>query len=424
MEPSITITPKECMADEAVAIRIRGLRAHQKVTVHAILQRSDVGIFDSFAKYTATPDGRVDVTTQASIGGYYSGVEPMGLFWSMKPPPNIKRAKPRLIIRNVENPIEVSFRVFDSHLEYADLSNSEEKILTEGFAMRWYKRSDVKRITVRWRRVRGTVFVPSGQGPFPALIDLYGGVGGIMEYRASLFASRGYISLALAYFDYDDIPISSELDLRYFEEAKEYLKSLPETDHNRIGIVGNSLGGLLALACATYVPGFTCAVFINGLLFPQVGTLRYKDRIWPPIFGDSDLEYTDDGARVEKYCFDDKYNIKTLGNSSIEFAGCEKPLLFIFSQDDNVMNVPKAVSFMKKLIKDRNGNCEIVVYPGAGHLLEPPHFPHAIISYIKFTQAHQHWGGRTEKHAKAQELAWDKIMTFLDNNLREKVSKL
>ena len=39
------------------------------------------------------------------------------------------------------------------------------------------------------------------------VIDLLGGVGGLVEFKASLLASNGFAALALAYFAYDDLPV-------------------------------------------------------------------------------------------------------------------------------------------------------------------------------------------------------------------------
>ncbi|KAJ0069786.1 hypothetical protein NL108_014340 [Boleophthalmus pectinirostris] len=39
----------------------------------------------------------------------------------------------------------------------------------------------------------------AGPGPFPAVLDLWGGGGNLMEYRASLLASHGFAALALDY---------------------------------------------------------------------------------------------------------------------------------------------------------------------------------------------------------------------------------
>ena len=57
-----------------------------------------------------------------------------------------------------------------------------------------------------------------GPGPFPGLLDLWGGEGHLLEYRAALLASRGFASLTL---DYLTPKIASEtgkmVDNQYFE---------------------------------------------------------------------------------------------------------------------------------------------------------------------------------------------------------------
>lgn len=71
--------------------------------------------------------------------------------------------------------------------------------------------------------------LPTGPGPFPGVIDLFGGAGGLIEFRAGLLASRGFAVLALAFFAYDDLPrVLAQLDLEYFEEAAELLLRHPK----------------------------------------------------------------------------------------------------------------------------------------------------------------------------------------------------
>ena len=38
------------------------------------------------------------------------------------------------------------------------------------------------------------------------MIDMFGTAGGLIEFRASLLASRGFITYALPYFNFDDLP--------------------------------------------------------------------------------------------------------------------------------------------------------------------------------------------------------------------------
>ena len=58
--------------------------------------------------------------------------------------------------------------------------------------------------------------VLAGEGPFPGVIDMFGGVGGLYDARAALLASRGFAAFSLAYFAYDDLPASMDLNLEYF----------------------------------------------------------------------------------------------------------------------------------------------------------------------------------------------------------------
>lgn len=60
-------------------------------------------------------------------------------------------------------------------------------------------------------------------------MDLFGGVGGLIEFRASLLAARGFAVLAVAYFAYEDLPtLLEEIDLEYFEEAANLLLAHPK----------------------------------------------------------------------------------------------------------------------------------------------------------------------------------------------------
>ena len=46
---------------------------------------------------------------------------------------------------------------------------------------------------------------------------MFGSAGGLIEYRAALLASRGFTVLALAFFNYDDLPkYMAAVTLDYF----------------------------------------------------------------------------------------------------------------------------------------------------------------------------------------------------------------
>ena len=58
---------------------------------------------------------------------------------------------------------------------------------------------------------------------------MFADIGGLIEYRASLLASHGFAALALAYCDYEDLPLHPEkIELEYFEEAVNFLLRHPK----------------------------------------------------------------------------------------------------------------------------------------------------------------------------------------------------
>lgn len=69
----------------------------------------------------------------------------------------------------------------------------------------------------------------SGEGHFPGVINLFGNFGKLVESRASLLASHGFVALALAYCDCEDLPSQlKKVDLEYFEEATNFLLRHPK----------------------------------------------------------------------------------------------------------------------------------------------------------------------------------------------------
>ena len=93
----------------------------------------------------------------------------------------------------------------------------------------------------------GTLFSPASSGPRPAAVVLGGSEGGLLgEGVAATLARRGYA--ALAYFGTRSLPSELvEIPLEYFAGALRWLRSRPETDGDRVALMGGSKGGELAL---------------------------------------------------------------------------------------------------------------------------------------------------------------------------------
>uniref|UniRef100_UPI0009B4B190 LOW QUALITY PROTEIN: acyl-coenzyme A thioesterase 1-like n=1 Tax=Monopterus albus TaxID=43700 RepID=UPI0009B4B190 len=104
---------------------------------------------------------------------------------------------------NVLTPYTVQISLLEGHVSPSEAQGTELATVT---TERWYIAPGVRRIDIRQNGVVGTLFLPPGPGPFPAMLDLWGMSGGLTEYRAALIASRGYASLALAFLGHKDLP--------------------------------------------------------------------------------------------------------------------------------------------------------------------------------------------------------------------------
>ncbi|VFV22558.1 acyl-coenzyme a amino acid [Lynx pardinus] len=270
----LTATPARALADEPVHIRVTGLPPLQTVTLTASLKDEKGYVYQSKAFYKANEVGELDLMEAASIGGDYVGVHPMGLFWSLKP----EKVFRRLTKQDVMNsPFYVTLNLYDS--VYVQVSTTDQPRASQTVE-RWFSGPGVQRVQIREGRVRGALFLPPGEGPFPGIVDLFGGRGGLVEFRASLLATHGFAVLALAYFLYEDLPKElEEIDLEYFEEAANWLLAHPKIQKPGIGVISVSKGVEIALAMACFLKQVVATICINGSNAIYEFPLRLSSRI-------------------------------------------------------------------------------------------------------------------------------------------------
>ncbi|MEE6508363.1 hypothetical protein FKM82_020621 [Ascaphus truei] len=255
-------------------------------------------------------------------------------------------------------------------------------------------------------------------GTFPAVIDLYGAGGGLMEYRASLLASHGFLTLALAYFDYDDLPKNlGGLHLDYFREAVEFLRSQPQVNNQEIGVIGISKGADLAISMATFLPGIKAVVSISGCAANSFVSLQCDGFTLPGLrFDPEKIKLTESGLLDLSEAIDDPRD-PTHEECLIPAEKSSAAFLMLSGSDDK--GWPSA-AYSEQLVLRLRGhgkNVEYYCYPGTGHLLEPPNFPLCQASNNKHFGGPMLWGGQPKDHARAQEAAWQKIQSFLSKHL-------
>ncbi|XP_039399891.1 acyl-coenzyme A amino acid N-acyltransferase 1-like [Mauremys reevesii] len=409
----LIVTPKISLADEPLKIQVSGLPPSQLVTLQASLTDEKGVPFYSQALYWSDKAGEVDLERAAATGGDYTGVQPMGLFQCLKP----EKLFHRLMKRDVmQSPFRVRLDLFDSHHLF---SSPRDQPAASQTVERWYVAPGVQRVQIRGSRVRGALFLPPGEGPFPGLIDMFGGMGGLTEFRASLLASRGFAALALAYFAYEDLPsFLDEVDLEYFEEAANILLEHPKVGGAGIGVVGTCKGAEIALAMATFLPQITATVCINGTNAIHGTALRYRDLHISPIPYKLECVRQMPLGLLSFFSVTGDTRAEANEGSIIPVEKAQGQLLFVVGESDqNYNSKAYAEEVMERMRRHGRKNCTLLSYPGAGHLIEPPGSPFCPCSRTPFFVLPLMWGGEAQPHAAAQEHSWREIQKFLWHHL-------
>ncbi|GAB1297610.1 Acyl-coenzyme A thioesterase 2, mitochondrial [Apodemus speciosus] len=198
--------------DEPLSIAVRGLAPEQPVTLRAALRDEKGVLFRAHARYSADAGGELDLARAPALGGSFTGLEPMGLLWAMEP----ERPFWRLVKRDVQTPFVVELEVLDGHEPDGgrQLARAEQE--------RHFMAPGVRRVPVREGRVRATLFLP------PAITFWsWRWPSGVSGESAGW---EGFAVMALAYYNYEDLPKSMEtMRMEYFEEAVNYLRSHPQS---------------------------------------------------------------------------------------------------------------------------------------------------------------------------------------------------
>ncbi|XP_061085512.1 peroxisomal succinyl-coenzyme A thioesterase-like [Conger conger] len=418
MSAMLSVSPSRGLVDEKFRVVVKNLLSGQDVTLHSLLRSEDDDLWQAFGHYVSDDEGTVKVAEHVCVGGSYQGMEPMGLLWSMKPVPG-SRTGLRLRKKDLSTPMLVHISVYCGHISQGF---RETKALACAVAERWYMAPGVRRVEVTEGGVRGTLFLPPGSGPFPGILDMWGGGGGLVEYRAALLASHGYVSMALDYMSPKALSDPSrQVGKQYFEAAFTILKEHPQVCSDRVAMFGLSFGTSVVLSMAVYssVIQPRCLVCLSGShVQPLRGSLAdvFKD-----IEKDSHKTRYDEEHRV--IWRDLLLPIPSDPSKKVAVGQLQCPLLLIVGEDDQNCASAESAEDMEKMMEEAGNShlLTILSYPGAGHLIEPPYTPHIASSNFMVAASGGKvvalWGGEVRAHSRAQEDSWHRILAFLEQHL-------
>jgi fermentation-respiration switch protein FrsA (DUF1100 family) len=251
VQASMSVSPQTALVDEPVAVSVRGLPTGARTTVTA--KATDAGgiTWAASAQFQATSAGVVSLG-QPSLGGSYSGVNPMGLFQLMAPPSGSAPAA----FLHPEAGYDVTLQATVGGRVAAGATARRQGPAAVGVVE--------KELRPASGGIYGNLFLPKNSAArWPAVLVFGGSDGGLStSFAAALLAAHGYPSLALAYFKAPGLPAGlNNIPLEYFTKALGVLRVQPGVDPRHVLVMGVSRGGEAALLLGAYFPRL-----VNGVI--------------------------------------------------------------------------------------------------------------------------------------------------------------
>ena len=287
----------------------------------------------------------------------------------------------------------------------------------------------------------GELLLPGTQprGPLPAVLVLHGSEGGLHKQYAQALAWEGYVKLALAYFGAEGLPQGlEEIPLEYFGEGLRWLQAQPEVDAERIGVVGRSKGGELALLLgATYPEKIKAVVGYvpSGVAWQSIPSGPASMREGPKsswTFGAEPVPFVPFKpsppvmAAIEGSFSGRPTSLTILHESALEDEAVERaeialeringPLLLISGTDDRLWPSTRLSEIAMERLRSHEHPFayEHLRYEGAGHLIRAPSTDETLFARESGPFV---LGGSTETNRAASADSWPRVLDMLSRGL-------
>ncbi|RMO16024.1 Acyl-coenzyme A thioesterase AcoT [Pseudomonas cichorii] len=410
--PHLSITPLDALLDEPRRICVEGLTAGQQITLTATTRRGAGQPWQSRATFVADAQGIVDLQRDAPIAGDYAEVSGMGLLWSQRPQ---YEASKEIFPDSVLEPLLTDVALSDS---------DQSMTLVQRLAGPGVSRRDI-----REDGLVGTLFMPAGDGPHPAVMVLNGSGGGINEARAALYASRGYAALALAYFKAPGLSkYISNTPLEYFQQALLWMRRELKPAQDFIALSGQSRGGELVLLLGSLFPDLVSAVigYVPSALVhggqaaadPAIGrdgpAWLYRgqplDHLWNNNRTAS-WEARDAGRRNAESILTALDDPDAVARVAIEVERIRGPVILLSGTDDAAWPSSLFGRMVEQRLKEHQHPwpVEHLDFQDAGHAI--------LLPYIPATYSDD---GNPSANARANEQSWRGVRRFLEGALATK----
>ncbi|HSX28443.1 MAG TPA: acyl-CoA thioester hydrolase/BAAT C-terminal domain-containing protein [Candidatus Saccharimonadales bacterium] len=282
--------------------------------------------------------------------------------------------------------------------------------------------SSISKHEINTHGLIGELFVPQGEGPFPAVMCIGGSSGGAKTAAAPLLAEAGFVAFSLGYFGAPGLPEEfAELPLETFEHGVDWLLQQPMVQGPKVGVTGTSRGSEAALqvAALTSKVGAVAAYVPSGIRWMGVEgrpSWTYHGKPLPYVQWQNDFE--EDGAVAKADRFNhvlDDPSAYAAAEIELEKAAC--PILLISGKDDQLWPSERMANLIMERLKKHNYpyHYEHIAYPNAGHRIKVPGLgreSYEPVSEDTVTHEMLSLGGTYEGNKAASEQSWDKMIGF------------
>jgi dienelactone hydrolase len=422
----IVVDPAHCLVDEVVDVRVTGLEPGLPFVLRADTVDEAGCTWSSHATLVASDGGEVSLRTATPVDGDWTRPDPMAFIWAMTP-----------------SGVQCAGRYSQPGLKPSLVALSavvEGEVVARASMSRVFVAADVRRSDIRADGLVATLFEPSDREPISkaTVVVLGGSLGGLENARAALIASHGFPALAVAYFGISPLPGSLvEIPLEYFGRAFEFIVESGLGTHGRIGVMGTSRGGELALLLASRFSavGGVVAYVPSGIVhygIPQGGdNTRLQSEadplVRPPAWTEGGrglrggsvaynrVDFSQPLVRFAPGFREGLKDAEATADARIPLGHFTGPVAMFSGTDDQVWPSSDLAVIAERGLT-ASSYVEHIVYSGAGHSIGHPYLPTTVHSVPHPLNSFEiALGGSNHADAAACADSWQRALRVLDS---------